>query len=81
APPEEGAPANPNAPTEPYTGVRQRAVKLGATRGDLVEIVEGLQPGQEVVSSGTFKIKDKAPVNVNNDIQPGADPDPKVTES
>ncbi len=78
---KEGEAAKPGAPTEPYTGVRQKFVKLGNTRGDLVEVTKGLEAGQEIVSSGTFKIKDKAPVNVNNDIQPGADPAPEVDES
>lgn len=80
-PPKEGEPTKPGAATEPYTGVRQQFVKLGSTRGDLVEITRGLDVGQEVVSSGTFKVKDKAPVNVNNDIQPGAEAAPQVTES
>ncbi len=66
---------------EPFLGVRQQFVKLGTSRGDLIEVTEGLEPGQEIVSSGTFKIKDGAPVNVNNDIQPGAELAPTVTES
>ncbi len=66
---------------EPFVGVRQQFVKLGASRGDLVEVTQGLAVGQEVVSSGTFKIKDGAPVNVNNEIQPNADPAPTVTDS
>jgi membrane fusion protein (multidrug efflux system) len=66
---------------ETFLGVRQQFVKLGTSRGDLIEVTKGLEPGQEVVSSGTFKVKDRAPVNVNNEIQPGAEAAPTVTES
>ncbi len=74
-------PAEDGTQGEPFVGVRQQFVKLGTARGDLIEVTKGLEPGQEVVSSGTFKIKDGAPVNVNNDIQPGAEVAPTVTES
>ncbi len=74
-------PGEDGAEEEPFVGVRQQFVKLGASRGDLIEVTQGLEAGQEVVSSGTFKIKDGAPVNVNNEIQPGADVSPTVTES
>jgi membrane fusion protein (multidrug efflux system) len=63
-----------------YLGVRQQPVKLGATRGDLV-VVEGVKPGQVVASSGIFKLRNLAPVQVNNAVLPSADPNPKPTNS
>ncbi len=59
-----------------YTGVVQQFVKTGSTRGDLVEITSGLKAGDQVVSGGTFKLRNEAPVMINNDIQVGADPNP-----
>ncbi len=62
-------------------GVRQQSVKLGTSRGDLIEVVEGLQPGDEVVSGGTFKLRNQAPVVINNEIQPDANPSPTPSDS
>src|SRR5215471_3953125 len=60
-----------------YRGVRQQIVKLGASRGDQVGVVSGLNPGDEVVSSGVFKLRTGMPVQVNNKIQPENNPNPK----
>jgi len=61
---------------QPYRGVRQQFVKLGGARGDRVIIVSGVEPGQEVVSSGVFKLRNGAAVQVNNDVQPSNDSAP-----
>lgn len=60
-----------------YVGVRQLFVKLGATRGDLVAVTGGLKAGDEVVSAGVFKLRNGAPVQVNNAVQPASNPAPK----
>jgi len=52
-------------------------VKLGATRGDLVAIEEGLKPGEQVVTSGVFKLRNHAAVQINNTNQPSASAAPK----
>ncbi|MGH9784360.1 MAG: efflux RND transporter periplasmic adaptor subunit [Terriglobia bacterium] len=59
---------NPNG--QSYRGARQQFVKLGEARGDRIAVVSGLQPGEEVVSSGVFKLRNGAAVLVNNEIQP-----------
>ncbi|MFY9549620.1 MAG: efflux RND transporter periplasmic adaptor subunit [Thermoanaerobaculia bacterium] len=64
-----------------YRGVRQQFVKLGAGRGDQVAVVSGIKPGQEVVTSGVFKLRNGAAVQVNNKTQPGNNPAPKPEES
>jgi len=61
-----------------YRGVRQQFVKLGVARGDQVAVLSGIEPGAEVVSSGAFKLRNGAAVLVNNDVQPGNDPAPKI---
>ncbi len=53
-----------------YRGVRQQFVKLEGTRGDQIAVVAGLQPREEVVTSGAFKLRNGAAVLVNNEIQP-----------
>ncbi|TXH73807.1 MAG: efflux RND transporter periplasmic adaptor subunit [Lysobacteraceae bacterium] len=57
--------------------VRQRFVKTGATRGDLVAVTEGLKPGERVVTSGLIKLRNDAEVVINNSVQPTADAAPK----
>ena len=60
-----------------YLGVRQQIVKLGPTRGDLVAIDEGVKPGEEVVTSGVFKLRNTMPVQVNNTVAPTSSAAPK----
>ena len=64
-----------------YKGVRQQFVTLSGTRGDQVAVVSGLNPGDEVVSSGAFKLRNGAPVLVNNTVQPPNSPKPNPEES
>jgi membrane fusion protein (multidrug efflux system) len=53
-----------------YRGVRQQVVKLGPARGDQVAVVSGIKPGEEVVTSGVFKLRNGVAVQVNNKVQP-----------
>ena len=64
-----------------YRGVRQQFVKLGGSRGDQVAIVSGVKPGDEVVTSGVFKLRNGAAVFVNNKVRPGNNPAPKPEDS
>lgn len=64
-----------------YRGVRQQFVKVGPGRGDQVAILSGLKSGDEVVSSGVFKLRNGAAVTVNNKIQPSNNPAPKPEDS
>lgn len=60
-----------------YLGARQQIIKLGATRGDLVAIESGVKPGEKVVTAGVFKLRNGAHVQINNSVQPSANPTPK----
>ena len=64
-----------------YRGVRQQVVKLGPARGDQVAILSGIRPGEEVVTSGVFKLRNGAAVVVNNKVQPANNPAPKPENS
>jgi membrane fusion protein (multidrug efflux system) len=59
-----------------YKGVRQQFVTTGGTRGDQVAVIAGLKPGEEVVTSGVFKLRNGAAVLVNNIVKPANDPKP-----
>ncbi len=64
-----------------YRGVRQQFIKLEGSRGDQVAVISGINPGDEVVSSGAFKLRNGVPVLVNNTIQPSNNPKPKPEDS
>jgi membrane fusion protein (multidrug efflux system) len=64
-----------------YRGVRQQFVKLGGARGDQVGVIAGVNPGDEVVTSGVFKLRNSAAVLVNNAVQPSNDPAPKPEDN
>jgi len=64
-----------------YRGVRQQFVKLGPSRGDQISVVSGIKPGDEIVTSGVFKLRNGAAIQINNTVQPGNNPSPKPENS
>jgi len=64
-----------------YRGVRQQFVKVEGGRGDQVGVISGLKAGDEVVTSGAFKLRNNAAVAVNNKVQPGNNPSPKPEDN
>jgi membrane fusion protein (multidrug efflux system) len=64
-----------------YRGVRQQFVKLGGSRGDQVAVSSGVKPGEEVVTSGVFKLRNGAAITVNNEVQPANSPTPQPEDS
>lgn len=59
----------------------QQFVKLGSTRGDQVAILSGVKEGDEVVTSGGFKLNSGAAVKVDNSIVPANAIHPKPPET
>jgi membrane fusion protein (multidrug efflux system) len=60
--------------------VKQTFVTLGATRGDQVAIVKGIDAGAVVVTSGQMKLKNDAPIVVDNSVQPADSANPAPQE-
>ena len=56
-------------------------VSVGETRGDLVEIVAGLDAGQQIVTSGQLKLRDGARINVDNSVAVSSNAAPNPPES
>jgi membrane fusion protein, multidrug efflux system len=50
--------------------LRQQFIRLGEKRGDLVAIASGLKPGESVVSTGVFKLRNGQPVVIDNTLAP-----------
>ena len=63
-----------------YRGVRQQVVTLGGARGDQVAVLTGINPGDEVATSGVFKLRNAAAVQVNNKVQPANSLAPKTED-
>ncbi len=64
-----------------YKGVRQQFVQLGRQQGDQVGVLSGVKSGQEIVTSGVFKLRPGAAVVVNNTVTPSNSPSPKPEDS
>ena len=64
-----------------YRGVRQQVVKLGSARGDQIAVLSGINRGDEIVTSGLFKLRNGAAVQVNNKVKPGNNAAPKPENS
>ncbi|MGA2694821.1 MAG: efflux RND transporter periplasmic adaptor subunit [Terriglobales bacterium] len=64
-----------------YRGVRQQVIKLQGARGDQVGVISGVNPGDEIVTSGVFRLRNGAAVVINNKIQPENNPAPKPEDS
>jgi membrane fusion protein, multidrug efflux system len=65
---------------QPKLQARQTFVTTGATRGDQVAILKGVEEGQQVVTSGQLKLKNGTPVEVNNSVEPANSPNPTPQE-
>lgn len=49
---------------------KQFFVRLGSVRGDFVSVIKGVDLGDSIVSNGAFKLRNGAPVNVDNTNTP-----------
>jgi len=61
--------------------LRQQLVQLGQSRGDFIEIIKGLKPGETVVTSGVFKLRAGSKVVIDNSLAPKPSLDPRPDES
>ena len=64
-----------------FKAVKEQFVKVGQSRGDMISIVSGLKPGEEVVTSGVFRLKSGAHIVVNNEIKPESELAPTPSDS
>jgi membrane fusion protein (multidrug efflux system) len=71
---------------DPKTGkksqvLRQQVVRVGQARGDFIAINEGLKEGETIVSTGVFKLRNKMPVVISNDLAPKPQLNPTPADS
>lgn len=53
-------------------------VRLGQTRGDYIEVIEGLEAGERIVTDGAFKLREGAVIQISDrgTVEPELDPTP-----
>ena len=61
--------------------LRQQFIRTGETRGDFVAITAGLKAGDEVVSSGVFKLRNGMDVVIDNKLAPKPSLSPKPADT
>jgi len=62
--------AAPEAKKEPSLVARQIFVKTGRRSNGLVEIIEGVSPGDQVVTAGQNRLSNNTPVTIDNTVNP-----------
>lgn len=60
---------------------RQQFVRLGKARGDFVEVIDGLKPGEKVASAGAFKLLNGQAVTVSTMPTPEFKQEPNPSDS
>ena len=66
---------------KPYQGVREQFIKLGQSRGDMIAVTAGLEPGEVIVTSGVFRLRNGIPVIINNKVKPDEELAPNPADS
>lgn len=59
--------------------VTQRLIRTGQTRGDMIAVLEGLEVGERIATSGLLKLRNDAVVNIsdNGELQPPSELEPR----
>ncbi|MDQ3313055.1 MAG: efflux RND transporter periplasmic adaptor subunit [Verrucomicrobiota bacterium] len=61
--------------------IRQQFIRTGETRGDFVAVTDGLKAGDEIVSTGVFKLRNGMDVVVDNKLAPKPEDAPKPADT
>jgi membrane fusion protein (multidrug efflux system) len=68
-------------PGKPGLTVRQQFVRTGRVHGDFVAVETGLKPGDRIVNSGLFKLRNGMSVVENNELVPKSEGAPKPPDA
>lgn len=66
---------------KPRLTVEQRFITTGATRGDQVAVIKGIDAGETVVTAGQVKLRNGSRIVVNNSVRPTSEANPRVPNS
>ncbi|MBS2022492.1 MAG: efflux RND transporter periplasmic adaptor subunit [Deltaproteobacteria bacterium] len=70
----------PDADGKPSLTAQQKFVRLGERRGDYIAVDSGLEPGETIVSSGAFKLRNGVSLAIKNDLAPDVQTNPNPRE-
>jgi membrane fusion protein (multidrug efflux system) len=68
-------------PAKPGLTVRQQFIRTGRVHGDFVAVETGLKPGDKIVNSGLFKLRNGMSVVENNELVPKSEGAPKPPDA
>lgn len=71
----------PDPAGKPHLVARQQFVRTGRARGDYVAIESGLEPGQKIVRSGAFKLRNGIAITENNELIPKTSETPRPADA
>ncbi|CAN2535322.1 Multidrug+resistance+protein+MdtA [Methylocapsa aurea] len=77
---KSGAEGGKDAPAGSGLTAQQTFVRLGATRGDEVAVLEGVAEGASVVTAGQVKLRNGSPLKISDTPQPPVDANPKPVD-
>lgn len=63
---------------EPELTVERKFIRTGDTRGDQVQILQGVTEGERVVTSGQLKLRNGSRVTIEESPEPSNDPAPEL---
>jgi membrane fusion protein, multidrug efflux system len=66
---------------QPALEVVQRFVRLGDSRGDYVAVIDGLEAGAQIATSGLMKLRNEQPVIINNELAPDVRLEPNTPQT
>jgi membrane fusion protein (multidrug efflux system) len=72
--------SKPGKDGKPESTVWQQFIRTGRARGDFLSVESGLKPGDKIVSSGVFKLRNGMPVVENNNLVPKSESAPRPIE-
>ena len=58
--------------------VERKFIRTGATRGDQIQILQGVAEGDRVVTSGQLKLRNGSKVTISDSVEPANDPAPEI---
>jgi len=61
--------------------LRQQFIRTGEARGDFVAVTDGLKVGDEIVSTGVFKLRNGMDVAIDNTLAPKPEEAPKPADT
>jgi len=64
-----------------FSEICKEFIRLGQARGDFIDVIDGLNAGETIVTSGVFKLRSGMKVIIDNTLAPKPSLEPQPSES